>query len=77
MLPCCDNGGCWKSRVVPLGDGDDKDRPEELCVDVVGGLPRCMDMITADDVIRRIELYLTGGIHGRRENTHRQEYATP
>jgi ADP-heptose:LPS heptosyltransferase len=60
MLACCDNGGCWKSRVLPLGDGDDKDRPEELCVDVVGTLPRCMDMITADDVIRRVELYLSG-----------------
>jgi hypothetical protein len=45
---------------VPLGDGDEKDRPEELCVDVVGTLPRCMDMITADEVIRRIELYLDG-----------------
>jgi ADP-heptose:LPS heptosyltransferase len=56
-LPCCDNGGCWKSRTVALGDGDVNDRPDALCVDVVGTLPRCMDMITADDVIRRIELY--------------------
>ncbi len=60
-LRCCDNGGCWKSRTVPLGDGDDKDRPDQLCVDVVGTLPRCMDMITADEVIRRIELYFDGG----------------
>jgi hypothetical protein len=61
-----------------LGDGDEKDRPEHLCVDVVTKearpagvvkkrkpdsyfLPRCMDMITADEVIRRIELYFTGG----------------
>jgi ADP-heptose:LPS heptosyltransferase len=77
-LRCCDNGGCWKARTVPLGDGDDKDLPKNLCVDVVhkelrpagkaGGrkaetypLPRCMDMITAEEVIRRIELYFTGG----------------
>jgi ADP-heptose:LPS heptosyltransferase len=60
-LTCCDNGGCWKSRTLPLGDGDDKDRPEELCVDVVGSLPRCMDMITAEEVIRRMELYYQGG----------------
>jgi ADP-heptose:LPS heptosyltransferase len=60
-LRCCDNGGCWKSRTVPLGDGDSKDRPENLCVDVVGRLPRCMDMISADEVIRRIELYFEGG----------------
>ncbi len=60
-LKCCENGGCWKSRTLPLGDGDAKDAPGELCVDVVGRLPRCMDMITADEVIRRIELYFSGG----------------
>jgi ADP-heptose:LPS heptosyltransferase len=60
-LLCCDQGGCWKSRVVPLHDGDEKDRPEHLCVDVVGTLPRCMHLIRAEDVIRRIELYFDGG----------------
>jgi hypothetical protein len=66
-LRCCDQGGCWRSRTVPLGDGDEKDRPEALCVDVVrstslraGPLPRCMDMITAAEVVRRIELYFDG-----------------
>ena len=108
-LRCCDNGGCWKSRTVPLGDGDKKD--ESLCVDVVelatgvrkpgkewgaengepseanrsaaeigegkqpteGNpndessprgirfLPRCLDMISAEEVIRRVELYFSGG----------------
>lgn len=60
-LRCCDNGGCWKSRTLPLGDGDMKDHPDNLCVDVVGALPRCMHMITAEEVIRRIELYYAGG----------------
>ena len=60
-LRCCDNGGCWKSRTLPLGDGDVNDRPEALCVDVVGTLPRCMDLISAADVIQRIELYFRGG----------------
>ena len=60
-LACCDDGGCWKSRAIPLRDGDAKDRPENLCVDVIGGLPRCMDLITAADVIRAIELYFEGG----------------
>ena len=76
-LRCCDNGGCWKSRTLPLGDGDVNDRPEALCVDVVGTLPRCMEMITADEVIRRIELYYRGGAlslpgttGGRREEDH-------
>ena len=60
-LRCCENGGCWKSRVVPLGDGDEKDAPENCCVDVVGTLPRCMDLIAAEDVIRAIEVYFAGG----------------
>jgi ADP-heptose:LPS heptosyltransferase len=58
-LRCCETGGCWKSRTRALGDGDSKD--QELCVDVVGDLPRCMDMITAEEVIRRIEMYFSGG----------------
>ncbi|MEO1448277.1 MAG: glycosyltransferase family 9 protein, partial [Bacteroidota bacterium] len=56
-LPCCATGGCWKSRVLPLGDGDDKDNPENLCARPKGFLPECMDMITAEDVIHRIDLY--------------------
>jgi ADP-heptose:LPS heptosyltransferase len=59
-LRCCDNGGCWKSRVAPLGDGDEKDKPEHLCVDVVDGLPRCLAMIAADDVIRAVGRYYEG-----------------
>jgi ADP-heptose:LPS heptosyltransferase len=60
-LRCCDNGGCWKARTTPLGDGDSKDDAHSLCVDVVGTLPRCMDMVTAEEAIRRIELYFRGG----------------
>jgi hypothetical protein len=77
-LFCCDQGGCWKSRTAPLGDGDSKDQC--LCLDVVdletgerkrgaewgvsNGrrlLPRCMEMISSGEVIRRIELYFRGG----------------
>jgi hypothetical protein len=60
-LLCCDNGGCWKSRTLPLGDGDGRDRPEQLCVGVIKKLPRCMAMISAGDVIRRIRMYFEGG----------------
>jgi ADP-heptose:LPS heptosyltransferase len=60
-LLCCEAGGCWKSRVFPLGDGDEKDLPENCCSDVVGTLPRCMHMITAADVIRAVEIYFEGG----------------
>jgi len=60
-LPCCDNGGCWKSRIEPLGDGDSKD--DDLCilpVTLPSGrkLPKCLDMITASHVIAAIERYL-------------------
>ena len=61
-LPCCATGGCWKSRTLPLGDGDRKDKPESLCVDVVNGLPHCMDLITPEQVVQRIETYVRGGI---------------
>lgn len=61
-LPCCAHGGCWKSRTVPLRDGDHKDQPDQLCKRPVqtatGYYPECMTMITAEDVIRTIERYL-------------------
>lgn len=64
MLSCCASGGCWKSRCQPVGDGDLKDRRDrcEQPIQVQSDLciPRCLDMITPHDVIRRIELYLEG-----------------
>jgi hypothetical protein len=60
-LSCCQAGGCWRARTEPLGDGEEFDRPENLCRNVAGHLPRCMDMIPAAEVIRRIELYIRGG----------------
>lgn len=61
MLRCCATGGCWRARTVPLGDGDERDAPERLCLDRVNHLPRCMDLITPGDVIRCIERYLAAG----------------
>jgi ADP-heptose:LPS heptosyltransferase len=60
-LPCCAKGGCWKARTVALGDQAEYDRPEFLCSDVRRELPHCMEMIRAEDVIRRIEMYLEIG----------------
>jgi Mannosyltransferase putative/Glycosyltransferase family 9 (heptosyltransferase) len=60
-LPCCQGGGCWRDRVFPLGDGDERDQSDHLCRNVVRGLPRCMDLISADEVIRRIQWYFQGG----------------
>lgn len=61
-LGCCQHGGCWKDRVRRLRDGDSRDRAENLCRDVFGELPRCMDLIQPEEVIRRIEGYFQGGI---------------
>ena len=65
LLPCCDNGGCWKSRTDKLNDGDSKDN--ELCLDTVvfnnRKVQRCMyDFVTPKDVIRAIEKYYVGGM---------------
>ena len=64
LMPCCPIGGCWKSRTVPLGDGERNDG--ELCVDAVPFrerlVQRCMrDLVTPDDVIRAIEKHYAGG----------------
>src|SRR5436190_6551532 len=56
-LACCPSGGCWRDRVALLGDGKKQDQQGNLCVQVTDGLPRCMDMITSAEVIRRIESY--------------------
>jgi ADP-heptose:LPS heptosyltransferase/SAM-dependent methyltransferase len=65
MLSCCLDGGCWKSRCQLVGDGDAKDR-HDLCTSPVQvspelRIPQCMDMISSQDVIRRIEMYYQGG----------------
>jgi ADP-heptose:LPS heptosyltransferase len=60
-LSCCVRGGCWKDRAVRLRDGDQRDRNDHLCVNIVDKLPRCMDLITAADVIQRVEMYFRGG----------------
>jgi hypothetical protein len=60
-LACCVNGGCWKDRAVRLRDGNERDRRDHLCVNVLNALPRCMDLITPAEVIRRMEIYFNGG----------------
>jgi hypothetical protein len=62
-LPCCLTGGCWRARTRALGDGEETDEPENLCADVRGELPRCMDMITAGQVIERVEFYFATGVN--------------
>lgn len=61
MLDCCDFGGCWKSRIIALGDGDEKDK--SLCSKPVKlknnqTISKCMDMISENDVISIIRKYM-------------------
>ncbi len=61
MLPCCDDGGCWKARTEPIGDGDEKD--ESLCIypeATENGImiPKCLKMIGVEDVIHAVSGYL-------------------
>lgn len=61
MLSCCDLGGCWASRIEPIGDEHDK-----TCVfcrsPVVTRsgqkIAKCMDMITAGQVILLVRNYV-------------------
>jgi ADP-heptose:LPS heptosyltransferase len=61
-LPCCAKDPCWRSRCQLVGDGDQKDR-QNVCERPVQispelRIPKCMDMISADDVIRAIERFV-------------------
>lgn len=65
MLPCSERKGCcWKSRTVPLGDGDGKDG--SLCeLPVFGGsepVPKCLAMISPEEVVSAIRGYYDGGL---------------
>lgn len=65
-LPCCLQGGCWRSRCQRVFDGDSKDN-DGLCeapvqIDENLHIPRCMEMIRPADVIRAIESYYEGGV---------------
>jgi ADP-heptose:LPS heptosyltransferase len=64
-LPCCRTKSCWKSRVVPLGDGSEQDG--SLCERptlMKGGehVGQCMALITPADVERAILRYYDGGV---------------
>jgi FkbM family methyltransferase len=72
-LPCCAEGGCWRSRCQLVGDGDDKDR-REVCerpvqVSPTLRIPQCMHLIRPEDIIQAIELYYRGGALQYADNT--------
>lgn len=61
VLDCSKKGSCWKSRVEKLNDGSHQNN--SLCVYPVKTksgqmIPKCLDMISVDQVIRRIMMYI-------------------
>lgn len=58
QLDCCRTDACWRSRVVALGDNDEKDK--SLCdrpALTEPASPSCMAMISADEVVSAILRY--------------------
>jgi hypothetical protein len=60
MLPCSSpqgemGGACWRSRVVPLGDGTELDK--HPCERPVGVVPECMTLIRPEAVAELILRY--------------------
>jgi len=65
QLPCCRQEACWKSRTIPLGDGQEQDQPDKLCTSPVMTpvpVPRCMALITPQEVTRAILGFYDGGV---------------
>lgn len=75
-LPCCTPWACWKSRCTLVKDGDEKDTSactnfneypppdaplSKQKLDVLR-VAKCLDMISAEQVIGAIESYYKGGV---------------
>jgi len=60
-LDCCMTGGCWKRRAQLWPDGqpwntqDLCEKPVQVRADLT--IPKCLDMITADEIINEVESY--------------------
>lgn len=61
QLDCCLDGGCWKSHTGEGQKNKDKDPNCKKLIPIPNGLnlPKCLDMITADQVIDAIQSYNT------------------
>ena len=61
ILDCSIKGACWKSRIEFINDNSKQNnRICEKPVKTKSGqiIPKCLDMITVDDVVNRINMYL-------------------
>ena len=60
-LECCAESGCWRSRVQPTPGVPLRKELPHLCLDVVDGLPHCMELIPPATVVARVEDCFAGG----------------
>lgn len=58
MLKCCESGGCWKSKVVPDDENDTSICLYPELTENGVTIPKCLKMISVDDVINSIKRYL-------------------
>jgi len=63
LLSCCYNRGCWKNKT----SRQERDDKKSYCVlPVVSGneqiVPKCMDMITTENIIEAVMSYYTEGL---------------
>ncbi len=58
-LPCTREGGCWKSRVVKMGDGSEQDGSlcEQPVLTAAEPIPRCMELIRPEYVAETVLRY--------------------
>lgn len=71
MLDCSRRGACWRSRVEPLPDGSRQNA--SICVHPVmtssgQRIPYCLDLITVQDVVDSVRMYLYNGERTRPSN---------
>ncbi len=64
QLPCCKETACWRSRTVPLNDGDKKDTSLCALPVLVGDemVPKCMAMIGSGPACWSIRNMLMTGV---------------
>jgi ADP-heptose:LPS heptosyltransferase len=81
-LPCCDNGGCWRSHVLPIDQAQTDNN--KACMFPTqtpdGTYAKCMETVSSQEVIGAIENYLKfdtyawRGIHRLRVDAAREQF---
>lgn len=53
QLKCCENKACWRARVIPLNDGDEKDKSlcENPLIGYIKPVAKCMAIIRPEEIV--------------------------